>query len=207
MRMEKGEVCHWDVSTVLAKIRYTFHRRKSFMSNFRTEKDSLGELQVPADAYYGVQTQRAVQNFPISGLKPYPAFIWSMAAIKRAAAKVNSDLGLLDKKLADAIIQAATEVMDGKWKAQFVVDPFQAGAGTSHNMNANEVIANRANEILGHVLDAKDKPVRSNDHVNMAQSTNDTIPTAIRIGTLWRLNELVDTLQKLVDALNAKARE
>src|SRR5260221_4052847 len=97
--------------------------------------------------------------------------------------------------------------MDGKGNAQFVVDPFQAGAGTSHNMNANEVIANRANEILGHVLDAKDKPVRSNDHVNMAQSTNDTIPTAIRIGTLWRLNELVDTLQKLVDALNAKARE
>ena len=177
------------------------------MSNSRTEKDSLGELQVPADAYYGVQTQRAVQNFPISGLKPYPAFIWSMAAIKRAAAKVNNDLGLLDKKLADAIIQAATEVMDGKWNAQFVVDPFQAGAGTSHNMNANEVIANRANEILGHALDAKDKPVRSNDHVNMAQSTNDTIPTAIRIGTLWRLNELVETLQKLVDALNAKAKE
>jgi fumarate hydratase class II len=177
------------------------------MSNFRIEKDSLGELQVPADAYYGVQTQRAVQNFPISGLKPYPAFIWSMAAIKRAAAKVNSDLGLLDKKLAEAIIQAATEVMDGKWNAQFVVDPFQAGAGTSHNMNANEVIASRANEILGYALDAKDKPVRSNDHVNMAQSTNDTIPTAIRIGTLWRLNELVETLQKLVDALTAKAKE
>src|SRR5258707_9819593 len=177
------------------------------MSNFRTEKDSLGELQVPADAYYGVQTQRAVKNFPISGLKPYPAFIWSMAAIKRAAAKVNSDLGLLDKKLADVIIQEATEVMDGKWNHQFVVDPFQAGAGTSHNMNANEVIANRANEILGYTLDAKDKPVRSNDHVNMAQSTNDAIPTAIRIGTLWRLNELVGRLQKLVDALNAKAKE
>src|SRR6266851_3172704 len=177
------------------------------MSDFRTEKDSLGELQVPADAYYGVQTQRAVQNFPISGLKPYPAFIWSMAAIKRAAAKVNANLGLLDKKLADAIIQAATEIMDGKWNDQFVVDPFQAGAGTSHNMNANEVIASRANEILGHKLDAKDKPIRTNDHVNMAQSTNDTIPTAIRIGTLWRLNELVDTLQKLADALNAKAKE
>src|SRR5260221_3574498 len=177
------------------------------MSGFRIEKDSLGELQVPADAYYGVQTQRAVLNFQIRGLKPYPAFIWSMAAIKRAAAKVNQDLGLLDPKLADAIIRAATEVMDGKWNDQFVVDPFQAGAGTSHNMNANEVIASRANELLGFALDAKDKPVRSNDHVNMAQSTNDTIPTAIRVGTLWRLNELVGTLQKLVDALNAKAKE
>jgi fumarate hydratase, class II len=177
------------------------------MDNFRTEKDSLGELQVPANAYYGVQTQRAVENFPISGLKPYPAFIWSMGAIKRAAAGVNRDLGLLDKKLADAIIQAASEVMDGKWNDQFVVDPFQAGAGTSHNMNSNEVIANRANEILGHKLTDKDKPVRSNDHVNMAQSTNDTIPTAIRIGALWRLNELVDTLTNLADALDDKARE
>src|SRR5258707_2331073 len=194
-------------AAVCVKIPAQFHRRLESMSNFRIEKDSLGELQVPADAYYGVQTQRAVLNFQISGLKPYPAFIWSMAAIKRAAAKVNQDLGLLDPKLADAIIRAATEVMDGKWNDQFVVDPFQAGAGTSHNMNANEVIASRANELLGFALDAKDKPMRSNDHVNMAQSTNDTIPTAIRIGTLWRLNELVDTLQKLTDALNAKANE
>ncbi len=179
------------------------------MANFRVEKDSLGELQVPADAYYGVQTQRAVQNFPISGLKPYPAFVWSMAAIKRAAAKVNADLGLLDKKMADAIIQAASEVMDGKLSDQFVVDPFQAGAGTSHNMNVNEVIAARANEILGYKLDApvKDKPVRSNDHVNMAQSTNDTIPTAIRLGALWRLNELVTTLESLRNALLKKAAE
>jgi fumarate hydratase class II len=177
------------------------------MTDFRIEKDSLGELQVPVNAYYGVQTQRAVYNFPISGLKTYPAFIWSMAAIKRAAAKVNSDLGLLDKKLADAIIEAATEVMDGKWNEQFVVDPFQAGAGTSHNMNTNEVIANRANEILGHSLTDSDKPVRSNDHVNMAQSTNDTIPTAIRIGALWRFNELVYTLNTLADALDTKARE
>src|SRR5579859_6484132 len=135
------------------------------MAEFRIEKDSLGELQVPANAYYGVQTQRAVENFPISGLKPYPAFIWSMAAIKRAAAEVNRDLGLLDPNLADAIIHAASEVMAGEWNTQFVVDPFQAGAGTSHNMNVNEVIASRANEILGYKLDAKDKPVRSNDHV------------------------------------------
>src|SRR6185436_12832970 len=111
------------------------------------------------------------------------------------------------KTLADAIVQAATEVMDGKWNDQFVVDPFQAGAGTSHNMNSNEVIANRASEILSHKLTDKDKPVRSNDHVNMAQSTNDTIPTAIRIGALWRLNELVYTLNALADALDTKAHE
>src|SRR5579859_116207 len=111
------------------------------MTDYRLEKDSLGELQVPANAYYGVQTQRAVQNFPISGLKPYPAFIWSMAAIKRAAAEVNRDLGLLDAKHADAIIRAATEIMNGQLHDQFVVDPIQAGAGTSHNMNTNEVIA------------------------------------------------------------------
>jgi len=179
------------------------------MADYRIEKDSLGELQVPANAYYGVQTQRAVNNFPISGQRPYRAFIWSMAAIKRAAAEVNADLGLLEKPLADAIAKAAAEVMEGKLNDQFVVDPFQAGAGTSHNMNANEVIACRANEILGHAVaaPAKDKPVRSNDHVNMAQSTNDTIPAAIRVGSLWRLNELVDTLRELVKALRAKAAE
>lgn len=179
------------------------------MSQYRTEKDSLGELQVPANAYYGVQTQRAVNNFPISGLKPYPAFVWSMAAIKCAAAEVNSQLGLLDEKLAKAIIQAAAEVMEGKFNDQFVVDPFQAGAGTSHNMNVNEVIAARANEILGYPLsqDAKGKPVGSNDHVNMAQSTNDTIPTAIRVGALWRLNELVESLSNLAKALKQKAAE
>lgn len=177
------------------------------MTEFRTEKDSLGELQVPANAYYGVQTQRAVLNFPISGLKPYPAFIWSMAAIKRAAANVNSALGLLEAPLAEVIDKAAAEVMEGKWNDQFVVDPFQAGAGTSHNMNTNEVIANRANEIMGHALTDKEKPVRSNDHVNMAQSTNDTIPTAIRLGALWRLTELVETLRALQNAFRAKAVE
>jgi fumarate hydratase, class II len=174
---------------------------------FRVEKDSLGELQVPSAAYYGVQTQRAVNNFPISGLHPYRAFIWSMSAIKRSAAVVNQQLGLLDAKIADAIIAAATEVMDGKWDSQFVVDPFQAGAGTSHNMNTNEVIASRANEILGFALTDKDKPVRSNDHVNMAQSTNDTIPTAIRVGALWRVNEMVAVLRGLAQALRDKQRE
>src|SRR5512141_2445061 len=119
------------------------------MTEYRSEKDSLGEVQVPAEAYYGAQTQRAINNFHISGLRPWRAFIWSMAAIKRAAAEVNRDLGLLDQDKAGAILQAAQEVMEGKWDDQFVVDPFQAGAGTSHNMNANEVIANRATQILG----------------------------------------------------------
>lgn len=177
------------------------------MTEYRVEKDSLGEVKVPTNAYYAAQTQRAVENFPVSGLKPWPAFIWSMAVIKRAAAEVNRDLGLLDTALADAIIQAADEVVAGKFNDHFVVDPFQAGAGTSHNMNANEVIANRANEILGYALDAKDKPVNPNDHVNMAQSTNDTIPTAIRLGVLWRLDELLETLQFCADEFRNKAKE
>jgi fumarate hydratase class II len=171
----------------------------------RIEHDSLGDVHVPGDALYGAQTQRAIENFQISGLKPRPAFIWSMAMIKRAAAEVNRDLGLLDSERANAIIQAAQEVIEGKWNDQFVVDPFQAGAGTSHNMNVNEVIANRATQLMG------GKPgeyrVHPNDHVNMAQSTNDTIPTAIRLGCLWRLDELLDTLKNLADALNAKAME
>lgn len=177
------------------------------MSDYRIEKDSLGEVHVPANVYFGAQTQRAVLNFPISGLRPYPAFIWSMALIKRAAAEVHLDLGLLDEKMAKAIMQAADEVLASKHDDQFVVDPFQAGAGTSHNMNTNEVIANRANEILGFKLDDPKKTVSPNYHVNMAQSTNDTIPTAIRLGALWRLDELVAALQGLVDALNAKASD
>jgi fumarate hydratase class II len=174
---------------------------------YRTEKDSLGEMRVPAEALYGAQTQRAVINFPISGLRPYPAFVWAQAVIKRAAAEVNRDLGLLDAKLAGAIIQAADEVLAGDHQSQFVVDPFQAGAGTSHNMNVNEVIANRANQILGFALDDRKKPVSPNDHVNMAQSTNDTIPTAIRLGTLWRLDELLGAIDGLAGALEDKARE
>ncbi len=178
------------------------------MSEYRIEKDSLGEVRVPKGAYYAAQTQRAVENFPVSGMKPYRAFVWSMALIKRAAAEVHKDLGLLPAEMADAIIQAGDEVLAGKLADQFVVDPFQAGAGTSHNMNVNEVLANRANEILGHALDdGGKKPVNPNDHVNMAQSTNDTIPTAIRLGALWRLEELCDTLQTLADAFRAKSVE
>jgi fumarate hydratase class II len=140
-------------------------------------------------------------------MKPYPAFVWSQAVIKRAAAEVNRDLGLLDAKLAGAIIAAADEVIAGKLAAHFVVDPFQAGAGTSHNMNVNEVIANRASQILGFSIDDPKKPVSPNDHVNMAQSTNDTIPTAIRLGCLWRLPELIAAIDDLADALEAKAKE
>ena len=173
---------------------------------FRIEKDSLGEVKVPANAYYGAQTQRAVINFPVSGLRPWRAFIWSMATIKRAAAGVNRDLGLLDAKIADAIVQAAQEVIDGKFDDHFVVDPFQAGAGTSHHMNTNEVIANRAIELLGGQRGDYTR-VNPNDHVNMAQSTNDTIPTAIRLGALWRLDELLGALDGLAHALDDKAHE
>ncbi|MDQ2691968.1 MAG: aspartate ammonia-lyase [Chloroflexota bacterium] len=171
----------------------------------RIERDSLGDVHVPSEALYGAQTQRALQNFQISGLKPRQAFIWSMATIKRAAAEVNRDLGLLDPERAGAIVQAAQEVIEGKWNDQFVVDPIQAGAGTSHNMNTNEVIANRATQLLGGTLG--EYRVHPNDHVNMAQSTNDTIPTAIRLGALWRLDELIRTLDELIAALNAKAAE
>ncbi len=187
-------------------------------TDYRIEKDSLGEVRVPAGAYWGAQTQRAIHNFPITGLRPYPAFVWSMAMIKRAAAEVNRDLALFNDKeaggrtitgadMAGAIMTAADEVIAGQWADQFAVDPIQAGAGTSHNMNLNEVIANRANELLGFGLDAKGKPVNPNDHVNMAQSTNDTIPTAIRLGALWRLDELLATLARLAAGLRAKSAE
>jgi fumarate hydratase, class II len=185
---------------------------------YRVEKDSLGELQVPSGAYWGAQTQRAIHNFPITGLRPYPAFVWSMVVIKRAAAEVNNDLGLFGdneatgrvvagREMAAAIMQAADEILNGQFADQFVVDPIQAGAGTSHNMNVNEVIANRANEILGFGLDEKGKPINPNDHVNMAQSTNDTIPTAIRLGALWRIDELIATLERLAAELRAKEKE
>jgi fumarate hydratase class II len=172
-------------------------------TNFRTERDSLGEVSVPVDALYGAQTQRAVENFPISGLHPQRAFIWSMAVIKRAAAEVNYALGLLDEERSAAIVTASQEVMDGQWDAQFVVDPFQAGAGTSHHMNINEVIANRATQLLGGSLGSY--KVHPNDHVNMSQSTNDTIPTAIRLGCLWRFEELVEVGNALASELKAKS--
>src|SRR5450759_2742058 len=174
--------------------------------SYRIERDSLGEVRVPADALYAAQTQRAVENFPISGMRPYPAFVWSMAVIKRAAAEVNRDLGLLDPKLADAIVQAAQEVIDGQHYDQFVVDPFQAGAGTSHNMNVNEVLANRALELLGRGR-GDFSTLHPNDHVNMAQSTNDVIPTAIRLASLEMLDPLLELLEGLELALAVKGSQ
>ncbi len=175
------------------------------MSKPRIERDSLGEIQVPGDALYGAQTMRAVHNFAISGLKPYRAFVWGMAIVKQAAALVHMELDMLDRELGKAIVDAAREVVEGLWLDQFVVDPFQAGAGTSHNMNINEVIANRANQLLGYRIDDPTKPVHPNDHVNLGQSTNDTIPTAIRLGCLWRLDELTGEVDRLAAELRAKA--
>ncbi|MEO5568255.1 MAG: lyase family protein, partial [Gemmatimonadaceae bacterium] len=171
----------------------------------RTEKDPLGTLEVPADALYGVQTLRAVQNFPISGLKPLAPFVMAQVWIKKAAAMTHKETGRLDAKLADAIIKAADEVLAGQHLENFVVDPYQAGAGTSHNMNANEVLANRANEILGAKRGVY-SPVHPNDHVNMAQSTNDTIPTNIRLSVLAELTGLVKSFETLRDSLAEKGR-
>ncbi|HEX6575657.1 MAG TPA: aspartate ammonia-lyase [Gemmatimonadaceae bacterium] len=175
-------------------------------TNTRTEKDPLGELQVPSDALYGVQTLRAVQNFPISGLKPLPAFVDAVVRIKRAAAITHKETGRLDARLADAIIAAADEVLSGQHREHFVVDPYQAGAGTSHNMNSNEVLANRANEMLG-AGRGEYKPVHPNDHVNMAQSTNDVIPTAIRLGAVTELPKLQAAFDNLIGAFEDKGRE
>ncbi len=172
----------------------------------RVEKDPLGELEVPADALYGGQTLRAVQNFQISGIMPLPAFVDAVVRIKRAAALTHKKTGRLDAKLADAIVKAADEVLAGKYRDQFVVDAYQAGAGTSHNMNVNEVLANRANEILGKKR-GEYSPVHPNDHVNMAQSTNDVIPTAIRLACVTELPKLVKAIESLADAFEEKARE
>ena len=172
----------------------------------RREKDSLGERPVAADAYYGVQTARALDNFPISGMKPKPAYVDGTVQIKKAAAIVNTSLGLLDARRADAIVQAADEVLGGKLREWFVVDVYQAGAGTSHNMNVNEVLANRAGEILGGTK-GDYALVHPNDHVNMSQSTNDVCPTAIRIGALLLVPPLLSALEGLEKALAGKAEE
>src|SRR2546429_4736113 len=156
----------------------------------RTEKDPLGTLEVPGDALYGIQTLRAVQNFPISGLKPLPAFVDATVRIKRAAALTHKETGRLDAKLADAIVKAADEVLAGNQREHFVVDVYQAGAGTSHNMNVNEVLANRAGEILGEPRGTY-RRVHPNDHVNMGQSTNDVFPTSMRIALLTGAGPLV----------------
>jgi aspartate ammonia-lyase len=176
------------------------------MSAVRKEKDSLGFVEVPERAYYGAQTVRAIENYPISGMRAHPLLIRAFGMVKRAAAEANKSLGLISDKRADAIIQAAQEVIEGKWNNEFVVDVFQAGAGVSFHMNTNEVLANRANEILGGKL-GEYADVHPNDHVNYGQSTNDVFPTGMRIGTLLVLESLYPVLDNLASTFRQKAAE
>ena len=176
------------------------------MSEFRKEKDSLGFVEVPARAYYGAQTARAVENYPISGMRADLHLIRALGMVKRAAAEANKELGLIEADRADAITQAAQEVIDGKWTPEFVVDVFQAGAGVSLHMNTNEVIANRANEIAGGKLGEYAR-VHPNDHVNYGQSTNDVFPTSMRLATLLALETLYPVLDSLAATFAAKGRE
>jgi len=174
---------------------------------YRIQKDSLGEVKVPTDAYYGAQTQRAVENFPISGLHLPRRFIRAQGIIKYAAAYANGKVGVLDEKIAEAIMQAADEVIEGRWDDHFVVDVYQAGAGTSQNMNANEVIANRAIELLGGKK-GDTSLVHPNDHVNMAQSTNDTIHVAINIAAVEAVHhDLLPVLDEIIATLAEKGKE
>ncbi len=174
---------------------------------YRTEKDSMGEVRVPAGMYYGAQTARAVENFPISGLRFPREFIRALGMIKLASARVNAELGLLPMELEAAVSTAAREVMGGRWDDHFPVDIFQTGSGTSTNMNANEVIANRANELLGGRVGDR-SPVHPNDHVNMGQSSNDVIPSAIHVAALLRMREdLFPALDGLQKTLENKAND
>jgi aspartate ammonia-lyase len=173
---------------------------------YRVERDPLGEVKVPVDAYYGVQTARAVENFPISGLRAPADLVTATVAIKKASAEANAALGRLDAGIAGAIVAAADEILDGKLRDQFVVDAYQAGAGTSHNMNTNEVLANRAAEILGGTRGTYTR-VHPNDHVNMGQSTNDVFPTATRLALLFGAGPLVAAARALSDSVARKADE
>jgi aspartate ammonia-lyase len=172
----------------------------------RQEKDSLGYKDVPAEAYYGIQTARAVENYPISGMRAHPTLIRAIAMEKQAAAEANFELRLLEPKVAEAILLAAKEVQDGRWNEQFVVDVFQAGAGVSFHMNTNEVIANRAEELAGGKL-GEYKIVHPNDHVNYGQSTNDVFPTAMRLAALLELENLYPALDQLAAAFEKKGQE
>ncbi len=174
--------------------------------NLRVEKDSIGAKEIPADVYYGIQTFRAVENYPISGMKAHPTLIKAFGMVKRAAAEANKSLGLVEDNRADAIVRASQEVIEGKWNHQFVVDVFQAGAGVSFHMNTNEVIANRAIEILGGKLGDYNM-VHPNDHVNYGQSTNDIFPTGMRLATLLELETLYPVLESLAAAFEAKGKE
>ena len=171
----------------------------------RREKDSLGYKEVPSNAYYGIQTARAIENYPISGMRAHPTLIRAIAMEKQAAAEANRELGLIEPRVADAIVAAAREVQDGRWNDQFMVDVFQAGAGVSFHMNANEVIANRAEELAGGKL-GEYKIIHPNDHVNYGQSTNDVFPTAMRLATLLELEKLYPVLDDLAKAFEEKGR-
>lgn len=174
------------------------------MSDIRIEKDSMGEVKVPSDAYYAAQTQRAFDNFPISGIRFNSQFISAMGRIKFAAAVVNNDLGFLDKSVSEAIQKASGEIIDGKFDEDFVLDIFQTGSGTSTNMNANEIIARRANELKSET----DTVIHPNDHVNFGQSSNDVVPTAIRIAAVLAVkNNLIPALHHLHETLLAKGKE
>jgi aspartate ammonia-lyase len=175
-------------------------------TSFRVERDPLGEVRVPADAYYGAQTQRAVDNFPISGLTAFPELVTATILIKKATAEANRSLKRLPKDIADAIVQACDAILGGELRDQFVVDVYQAGAGTSHNMNANEVVASRAAEILGAARGDAER-VHPNDHVNMGQSTNDVFPTATRLALLFALADLLESARALAQGLDAKSRK
>jgi len=174
--------------------------------NLRLEKDSIGTKEIPADVYYGIQTARAMENYPISGMKAHPTLIRAFGMVKQAAAEANKALGLVEDKRADAIIRASQEVIEGKWNHQFVVDVFQAGAGVSFHMNTNEVIANRAVEIMGGKL-GDYSLVHPNDHVNYGQSTNDVFPTGMRLSALLELERLYPVLESLAGACEAKGKE
>jgi aspartate ammonia-lyase len=176
------------------------------MSATRTEKDSLGTKEIPANVYYGIQTTRAAENYPISGMRAHPTLIRAFGMVKESAAEANRDLALVNDAIANAIIQAAKEVQQGKWNREFVVDVFQAGAGVSFHMNTNEVIANRAIEILGGTLGDYSR-VHPNDHVNYGQSTNDVFPTGMRLATLLELEKLYPVLDSLISALEKKGSE
>ena len=176
-------------------------------NNYRTEKDSMGSKSIPENVYYGIQTLRATENFPISGIKPLATYVDACILIKKATAIANGELGCIEAEISQAIVQAADEVLNGMLREQFVVDVYQAGAGTSHHMNVNEVLANRALEILGHEK-GNYKQVSPNDHVNYGQSTNDVIPTAIRVGSLLALDRtLYPALEKAIAEMSQKAEE
>lgn len=176
-------------------------------NNFRIEKDSMGEIEVPKNAYYGAGSARAFENFKISGFTMPICFIYALATVKKSAAITNCQLGLLDEKLKNVIVQASDEVLTGKFDNQFIVDVFQTGSGTSTNMNMNEVIANRANEILGHELGTY-KVIHPNDHVNMGQSSNDTIPTALNMSALLEIeHKLIPVIVLFIKELEKKENE